>query len=249
MVTTCSALESSSCARITSSAPTGFGASAFLPRGLRGFFTFGPSTSNSAGMTGAGSAGASTSAALRGAARNFGLPSARPQPPGFCREEGLDFPAGLVLPAGLGLAADLAGAAGFALAAGLALAAGFALAAGLALSQALPLLRACPWGQLPSWWRGGVLLGADFLVAAFLAAVFLAGAFSGLVLGSGYVSAWTASDMPSGWNNESEAKAFDRAIQGLPRAIGAGWPALDCHAAITVLDDAQPRDAGSPRRA
>jgi len=37
---------------------------------------------------------------------------------------------------------------------------------------------------------GRVLLGADFFATVFLAADFLAGAFSGLVLGSGYVSAW-----------------------------------------------------------
>jgi hypothetical protein len=99
----------------------------------------------------------------------------------------------------LAFAADFAGAAGFAFAAGL------PLATGLALAGAAFLV------------AGRLLLAADFLAAGFLAADVLAGAFSGLILGSGYVSASAASDRPSGWNNDSKAKGFARAVQG-PRS-------------------------------
>ncbi|MCA3554746.1 hypothetical protein [Aestuariivirga sp.] len=100
----------------------------------------------------------------RGAARN-GLAS------GLVRPAGLPLPAaGFALPA-----------AGFVLLAGgfVLSAAGFALlAVGFALGAAAFLV------------AGRLLPAADFFAAGFLAADFLAGAFSGLVLGSGYVSAW-----------------------------------------------------------
>ena len=103
---------------------------------------------------------------------------------------------------------------GFAFAPGFALPVGFALARGLALP-----ISGLALGAVAFLGEGRLLLAAVFLAAVFLAADFLAGAFSGLVLGSGYVSAWVpiewaANDMPSGWNNESDAKGFGVTVQG-----------------------------------
>ena len=67
MVTICSALASSSWARMVSSAPAGFSAAAFLPRGLRGFCARGEAASSSAGISGSGSRGAGSAAGFRGA--------------------------------------------------------------------------------------------------------------------------------------------------------------------------------------
>ena len=121
-------------------------------------------------------------------------------------------PAGRALPAGFARGLAL-------LAAGLALlAAGRDLpAAGLALPAAGLLLLAAglPVGAADFLVAGRLLLADAFLAAGFLAAEVLAGAFSGLVLGSGYVSASAASDMPSGWNNGVDAKGFARPFQGL----------------------------------
>jgi len=101
---------------------------------------------------------------------------------------GLARAAGFALVPGFGLAGGDAFVAAAALAPGFALLVGFALARGLALpisGLALGLAAFLGAGRLP--------LAADFFAVAFLAADFLAGAFSGLVLGSGYVSAWVPS--------------------------------------------------------
>lgn len=166
-------------------------------------------------MTGAGMAGASASTLRRGAARNLGLPSARPQPPGFCRVEGLALPADLPADLVADLAADLAAVAGLAL----------ALGAAFPFAADVPEAAGLPFGAAAFFAAGRLLLAAGVLAAGVLAADFLAGAFSGLVLGSGYVSAWVASDMPSGWNDESDARGFGGAVQG-PRAAGSPAVAL-----------------------
>jgi hypothetical protein len=103
--------------------------------------------------------------------------------------------------------------------------AGFALAGGLALEAAAFLV------------AGRLLLAADFLAAGFLAADFLAGAFSGLVLGSGYVSAWMRATCLLGGTTHATLEGSAAPFKGLAQWQGDPLlPSCGCLAGGVELD-------------
>ncbi len=156
----------------------------------------------------------------RGAWRKRGLASGRARSDGFARVPGF------------ALAGGLAFAEGSALEEGLAFAGGLARAAGSAFTAGLLLVAAV----FPA--AGRLLFAADFLAAGFLAADVLAGAFSGLILGSGYVSASAASDWP--WGGTTAAR-----LEGSPAPF-KGFRHRPAIATVTRLGYSNPMRLTSP---